>query len=170
MAILSNGCPFTGGFQGFRVSGRLEDLARLGDTYGGFNALITGLAFVALLYTIRQQGQMIAIQQKELKEATEQASVNAKATREAADAARATLQFELLRLEFDRACQNIQIEIEMLRTALSRWREPVSSRFQGNGVAGWIPGRKCRQQRRVLTMRHSVNQHILVRSCVIRPD
>lgn len=54
---------------GWLVDGRdLASAGQWGDTFGAFNALISGFGFVAVILTLRSQGQALKLQQVALKQ------------------------------------------------------------------------------------------------------
>lgn len=64
----------------FNPTYRLTETALFGDSYGGLNALFSGLAFLGLIVSIRLQSKELADTRKELSNQTEQFTLQVKAT------------------------------------------------------------------------------------------
>jgi hypothetical protein len=82
-------------YPGF-INGTPEERGQFGDTYGGLNALFSGLAFALLIYTVILQGQELALQREELRMTREELKRTALANEEAAKAMNKQAKAQLL--------------------------------------------------------------------------
>ena len=80
-----------------------EDRGVFGDSFGAVNALFSGLAFAALVYTLQLQREDLELQRDELRQSREQLGAQAEAQRAQARVGVAQVKAVALRAAFDLA-------------------------------------------------------------------
>jgi PDZ domain-containing secreted protein len=120
-------CIFQPALRAFNGSDSLDDLARIGDSFGAINSLFSGLALAGVVVAIAMQRQELSLQRQEL-------SLTRDELKRAADSHEETQRIQLQQLEIAQRTAQISAMTALLNYATERQSE--GSRSVSSGVAG----------------------------------